>query len=164
MGYNPLLISEEQFTTPSIIEELHPKTAPYTRLNLALEARKLKVNTPSVASLKEVEEAAYRIGDITTLSRADKDIIAVSLDLSKNGYSPHIVSDDYAIQNVAEFFNLKYISLTTFGIRYRFRWILYCPACKKTYAPDKNEAICGICGTQLKRKGLKRRKAIGKQL
>ena len=161
MGYNPLSISEEQFTTSSIIDELHSNTTQYIRLKLALEAGKLKVHTPSTASLEEVTEAARTVGDLTVLSEADKDILAVALDLSKSDFSPQLVSDDYAIQNVAEYLNIKYVSLTTFGIRYRFKWILYCPGCKRRYAPDTREKVCNICGTKLKRKVLRKKPARG---
>lgn len=162
MGYNPLLINEEQYTTSTVIKELHPETTPYTRLQLALETRKVKVYTPSTNALQEVEDVSRRIGDSAILSRADKEVVTVALELSRNEFSPIIVSDDYAVQNLAEFFGLKHLSLATFGIRYRFRWILYCPACKRKYSSDTSpSAVCTICGTKLKRKVLKKRAITG---
>lgn len=162
MGYNPLAISEKQFTTSSVMSELHPNTTPYTRLRLALEAGKITIHAPSTAALEAVEEASRRVGDIAVLSRADRDVLAVALDLSRSSFSPRLVSDDYAIQNVAEFLGIKYVPLTTFGIRYRFRWILYCPACKRRYAPDTKQAVCSVCGTELKRKVLRKKIVRGK--
>lgn len=158
MGYDPLSITEEQFTTSTVIGELHSGPIYYTRLKLALETGKVKVYTPSASTLQEVEEVSRRAGDSAVLSKADKDILATTLELSKNGFIPKLVSDDYAIQNLAEFLGLKYVSLTTFGIRYRFRWILYCPACKRKYTPDTfQDTVCTVCGTALKRKVLRKR-------
>jgi UPF0271 protein len=157
MGYNPLSVSEEQFTASSIIKELHPDTTPYFRLKLALETQKLRIHIPSTTSTKDVEETARKVGDLRVLSEADKDVLAIALDLSRNGYSPQLVSDDYAIQNIAELLGLKYVSLTTHGIRYRFKWTLYCPACKRIYASDTEKVVCVICGTRLKRKVLRKR-------
>ncbi|MFH0896689.1 MAG: NOB1 family endonuclease [Candidatus Bathyarchaeota archaeon] len=162
MGYDPLSISGEQFTTSSVINELHPNTTPHTRLELALETGKVKIHSPSQSMLEEIEETSRRVGDITALSRADKDVLATALTLSKEGFSTTIVSDDYALQNVAEFLGLKYVSLTTLGIRYRFRWVLYCPACKRRYTPDVHTTVCSVCGTQLKRKVLRKKSVKGK--
>ena len=157
MGYNPLSVHEGQFTTHSVLRELRPNSTSRTRIQLAIESRKLSIHTPSVSSLKAVEEAAHTIGDISVLSRADKDVLAVAVDLSRTGLSPKLISDDYAVQNVAEFLDLKYVSLTTLGIRYRFKWVLYCPACKRRYTPDIENQVCSICGTQLKRKVLEKK-------
>ncbi|MFH0748930.1 MAG: ribonuclease VapC [Candidatus Bathyarchaeota archaeon] len=157
MGYDPLSVSEEQFTTSSIIEEVRPNSTPYLRLKLALDVKKLKIYTPSIGSLEKVKEVSYEVGDLAVLSKADRDVLAVALDLSRNGFSPQLVSDDYAIQNIAECLNIKYVSLTTSGIRYQFRWILYCPACKRRYSPAIKETVCEICGTKLKRKVLRKR-------
>jgi len=156
MGYNPFLVCEEQFIASSVIGELRSNRMPFTRVQLALETEKIKVHTPSKSSLEKIEEASRRVGDLNVLSNTDKDVLAVALDLSRNGFSTRLVSDDYAIQNVAEFLKLEYVSLTTFGIRYRFRWILYCPACKRKYSLESKEAICSICGTSLKRKVLRK--------
>ena len=163
MGYNPLSVKEEQFTASSIIEELHPDTTPYFRLKLALETQKLRIYIPSTTSNKDVEEAARKVGDLKALSEADKDVLAIALDLSRNGYSPQIVSDYYAVQNIAEILGIKYVSLTTHGIRYRFKWALYCPACKRIYVPDTERAVCIICGTRLKRKVLRKRAIEGRK-
>jgi len=163
MGYDPLKVNAEQFTTPQVINELRSKTIAYTRLKLALETGKLKMHTPSTAALEEIEEASRKLGDLPVLSKADKEVLATALELSKNRLNPKLVSDDYAIQNIAESLNIKYTSLTTFGIRYRFKWVLYCPACKRKYPPDTASAtVCTVCGTQLKRRVLRKEAVKGK--
>ena len=159
MGYDPLSVNADQFTTTSVISEVSSTTIAYTRITLALETGKLKIHTPSKCSLEEVEKITLKVGNFTALSIIDKEVLAIALELSRKGFHLKIVSDDYAIQNVANFLGLSYTSLTTFGIRYRFRWILYCPACKRKYASDGSKNVCDICGTRLKRRVL-RKKAI----
>ncbi len=153
MGYNPLTIKDEQYTAPSVVAELRPETTPHIRLKSALETGKLKIHTPSPNTLKNVEAAARKTGDTTTLSKTDKEVLAVALELSQNNLlSPTLISDDYALQNVADLLKLKYTPLETHGIRHRFKWTLYCPACKQKYPPNTSQKICGTCGTPLKRK------------
>jgi len=156
MGYNPLIISDEQYTTPSVTSEIRPETIPHTRLKSAIETGKLKTHSPSRNAIEEVEAAARKVGDAATLSKTDKEILAVALELSKSSLIPTLVSDDYALQNVADFLGFKYVPLETFGIRYRFKWIIYCPACRRKYAPSTQKRVCDICGTPLKRRVLKK--------
>jgi UPF0271 protein len=112
---------------------------------------KMRIQTPSKSSLSIVLDEAKVLGDKVVLSRTDTSILALALDLSKEGKTPVIVSDDYAVQNVAEALKLKYQSLATFGIRQKFNWVLYCPACFRQY-PNGDTQDCLICGTKLKRK------------
>ena len=157
MGYNPLASSDEQFTSSSVVDELRLESIPHTRLKTAQEIGKLKIHTPAQAILNEIEEASRRMGDTATLSKTDKELLATALELSRNGASPILVSDDYALQNVADYLGLKYISLATHGIRYRFKWVLYCPACKCKYPSNVHpKTVCDICGTPLKRRVAKK--------
>jgi UPF0271 protein len=156
MGYNPLSITDEQFTTPAVINELRFSTTPQTRLKIALNADKIKIRGPSPEALKIVEASSIKTGDFLALSKADREVLALSLELQQRGSSSVLVSDDYAVQNVAEYLGLVYTSLMTFGIRYRFHWLLYCPACQRKYPATTSLKVCEICGTQL------RRRVIGK--
>jgi len=156
MGYNPLSIEELQVTTPSVINEIKSGTAPHTRITIAVNAGKLDLREPSPKILKEIINSSIKIGDFPSLSRADMDVLALSLELQRTGFSPILVSDDYTIQNVAEYSGLIYTSLMTFGIRYRFEWLLYCPACKRRYTTNASIKVCNICGTLLKRKVIRK--------
>ena len=157
MGYNPLTSSDEQYTSSSVVDELRRESISCTRLKTAQEIGKLKIHTPSPAILTEIEDASRRMGDDATLSKTDKELLATSLELSRNGGSILLVSDDYALQNVADYLGLKYRSLTTHGIRHRFKWTLYCPACKCKYPSNVHpKTVCDICGTPLKRRVAKK--------
>lgn len=152
MGYNPLSIADEQVTTYSVINELKYGTAVQTRLKIALDAGKIKLRKPSLETLKEIEKSSIKIGDFNALSKADREILALSLEFQQSGLSSILVSDDYTIQNVAEYLGLVYTSLMTFGIRYRFQWLLYCPGCHRKYFVTTLLKDCKICGTRLKRR------------
>lgn len=154
MGYDPLSIKEDQFTIPSLMSELEYKTTTSLRFRVAIETGKIKLQNPSQRFLKRIEETSSKIGDFSSLSEVDKEVLALALELKENDLSPVIVSDDYSIQNVADQLGIQYVSLATFGIRYRFKWILYCPACHRRFSPFPARKVCTICGTQLKRRVL----------
>ena len=103
-----------------------------------------------------VREASKKVGDILSLSEADKQVLALALELKSAGYTPLIVTDDYSIQNVANQIDVEFAPLMTFGIRFRLHWILYCPACHKKYPSDYRLKVCEVCGTVLKRKPLRK--------
>jgi UPF0271 protein len=153
-GYDPLSVSDEQFTVPTVMEELIANSMPWVRLNAAVESGKLRVRTPEEWSMRMVQESSKALGDMLYLSAADLRVLALALELKDEGYSPSIVTDDYSIQNVANQLGLRFSSLMTYGIRYRLHWILYCPACHHKYPADYRLKNCKICGTVLKRRPL----------
>lgn len=156
MGYNPLSIEETQITTPSVIREIRSGTTPHTRIKIAVNVGKMILRDPSSRILDEIIASSTKIGDFPSLSKADMDVLALSLEFQRTGFSPLLVSDDYAIQNVAEYVGIRYTSLVSFGIRFRFEWLLYCPACKRRYSQTPSITKCTICGTRLKRRVIKK--------
>jgi UPF0271 protein len=158
MGLDPLGIEFESYSVPEVADELRTQTGPSYRLATSTVSGKLKIRTPTEDSLDEVSQRAMALGDKLVLSRADMNVLALALDLSKEGKAPVIVSDDYAVQNVAESLRVEYQSLATLGIRQRFNWTYYCPACFRRY-PNGEVQVCQVCGTQLKRKPLSKQTA-----
>jgi UPF0271 protein len=151
-GFEPLSIQDVQYSVPEVKHELIANSLPWTRFNTAVENGKLKVKTPKADYVKRIKESSKALGDLLFLSEADRQILALALELRDMGYSPRIVTDDYSIQNVANQVGIEFAPLMTFGIRYRFRWTLYCPACHRKYPADYQTNHCEICGTELKRK------------
>jgi UPF0271 protein len=129
---------------------------PWTRFNAAVENRRLMVRTPRNSFLQEVNEASRKVGDVRYLSEADLQVLALALELKRAGFHPFIVTDDYSIQNVANQIGVNFTSLVTYGIKFRFNWILYCPACYRKYPSDYKFKSCEVCGTKLKRKPLRK--------
>lgn len=157
-GFDPLSVGDRQYSVPSVRKELARNSMPMTRFNAAVENRRLRVKSPNLSSLRRVKEASKRVGDILYLSEADFDVLALALELKSRGYHSMIVTDDYSIQNVANQIGVDFAPLMTYGIRFRFKWILYCPACYKKYPSDHKSKVCEVCGTKLKRKPLRRTK------
>jgi UPF0271 protein len=158
MGLDPLGLELESYSVPEVTEELKQQTGPSYRLTVSSSSGKLKIQSPTSLSLQEMSERAKSLGDKMALSRADISVLALALDLRKDGKSPVIVSDDYALQNVAEGAGISYQPLATLGIRQKFSWTFYCPACFKRYAEGEVQ-VCQVCGTKLKRKPLRKQVA-----
>jgi len=96
------------------------------------------------------------------LSKADTGVLALALELRTEGKTPIIVSDDYAVQNVAEGIGIAYQPLATLGIREKFSWTYYCPACYRRYTQADSQ-VCIVCGTKLKRKPVQKQAVKGRQ-
>lgn len=155
MGLDPLGLDDETYSVPDVAEELRDQTGPSYRLILSSSSGKMKIQPPTEDSLREVVDHARLLGDRLVLSKADSSILALAVDLKKSGKTPIIVSDDYAVQNVAEGMGIGYQSLSSLGIRQKYEWTYYCPACFKRYVTGDLQ-ICEVCGTKLRRKPLRK--------
>ncbi|MEM3356247.1 MAG: hypothetical protein QW166_00295 [Candidatus Bathyarchaeia archaeon] len=155
-GLDPSSLSEEQYTVPMVKAELIRNSMPWVRLETAMESGKLKMKTPDKPFLDNAKASATSVGDKFFLSETDLQVLALALELKAKGYYPVIASDDYSIQNVANQMGIEFASLATFGIRYRLKWIRYCPACHKQYPADYKSKKCEVCDTELKRKPLRK--------
>lgn len=155
MGFNPTRTGEA-YTVPSVEDELSRGTMTELRFHVNKEKGKVILRYPTPRSLESVESVSIKTGEKGHVSRADREVVALALDLKQDGEDPVIVSDDYAVQNMAEHLHLPYGSLANFGIAHKFNWIMYCPAChRRSVGPEKT---CKVCGTELKRKVLSRSK------
>jgi len=156
MGFNPSK-TEDAYSVKAVEEELSEGTMPQLRFRMFKEKGDLTVRPPSLRAERIVEEASSRAGESGYLSRADREVLALAMDLKLDGSEPVIVSDDYAIQNLADHLQIRHSSLANFGIVHRFDWIMYCPACFRRYKPPEKK--CRVCGTELKRKVLSKTRA-----
>ena len=158
MGLDPLGLEFQSYTVPEVTEELRDQAGPSYRVAISTSSGKLKIQSPTSQSLKRVRERAEALGDRVVLSKADASVLALALDLIGEGGNPIVVSDDYAVQNVAEGIGIAYQSLATLGIRQKFEWAYYCPACFRRY-PGGQVEVCEVCGTKLKRKPMRKQSA-----
>jgi len=155
-GFDPFSVQNEQYSVPMVEKELFSDSLSWTRFNAAVENKKLHIKEPSVDFVKKIKEASKTVGDISFLSEADLQVLALALEIKNSGETPLIVTDDYSIQNVANQIGVEFAPLMTFGIKFRLQWIRYCPACYRKYPSDYKHKRCEICGTELKRKPLKK--------
>lgn len=159
MGFNPSR-KGEAYSVKAVEEELSDGSMPQLRFRMFREKGDLTVQPPSARAQTMVEDATSKMGEAGYLSKADREVLALALDLKSDGLETVIVSDDYAIQNVADHLEIGHSSLANFGIVHRFHWIMYCPACFRRYKPP--EKACRVCGTALKRKVLSKTRAASR--
>lgn len=155
-GFDPLSIVDPVYSVGDVKVELASGSLPWVRFKTAVENGKLKLKAPSEEFLDRVKESSRDVGDMLFLSDVDLQVLALALELKSAGNEPLIVTDDYSIQNVANQLGLEFAPLMTYGIRFRLHWIRYCPACRRKYPPDYRHRKCEVCGTELKRKPLRK--------
>lgn len=138
-------IDGPMFTVPGVVDEIVDK---HTRLRFDLLVNEgLKVELPLKIYHEKVRFAAISTGDNNVLSKTDVDILAKALELNEE-CSVVMITDDYAIQNVAASLGIKYKSSVSKGIKSRIRWELKCIGCG---AAVKSGNECPICGSGVTR-------------
>ncbi len=163
MGLDPLGLDLESYSVPDVADELREQAGISNRFAVSQSSGKLRIQSPTPESVGLVSKRAGLMGDKVMLSKADTAVLALAVDLRSEGKAPVVVSDDYAIQNIAEELDIAYQSLATIGIREKYKWSLYCPACFKTY-PHADSKVCQVCGTKLKRKPVEKEAVKGNRI
>jgi len=125
--------------TPGVVRELD-KEGMSARLEL-LMATRVRVSSPSERSLRKVSEESEKTGDSRRLSEADKELLALALDL---GYE--LITDDYSIQNLARAMGIPARGFDQKGIAEVFEWQAKCKGCGKLFPADVR--VCDVCGTE----------------
>jgi len=143
----PFRSSEDCYTTSSVYEEIKHIKKNHDALGTLLETNRLKIREPSDESTKNAINASKDTGDFPQLSKQDISIIALCIETQGE-----IITDDFAISNVAKNLELKISPIMTKGIKDVGKWVHYCPGCRTNH-PSGTE--CPACGTPLKRKLLK---------
>ena len=143
----PFSTTDEFFTTSLIFDEIKHIKKNHDAIGTLMEAKRLKISDPDAEFVDKIKVASKKTGDFNQLSKQDISVIALCLQM--NG---EIITDDFAISNVAKNLNLKVSPLMTSGINDVGNWIHYCPGCKKNF---ESGSECPLCGTLLKRKLIK---------
>jgi len=157
-GLDPFSIDGDVFTVPGVENEVIRSSLSYLRLKMAKESGKLGIRAPSQEALEEARAVSAFLGDAISLSDVDIELIALAIELAREGRDVILVTDDYSIQNVAKRLGISFSPVATFGIKEELRWVVYCPACRRRFPPDIESRLCPICGTLLKRRPLRRRR------
>ncbi len=105
----------------------------------------LETRMPGASAVARVKEAATKTGDITKMSPADLEVVALALDLGCG-----LVSDDYRIQNVAAQLGVSAKPASQQGITTQWEWTFRCRGCARFFdaAPKRNE--CPVCGHEVR--------------
>ena len=113
-------------TVPGVVDEIMDSTS-RLRFDLLKDAG-LRVELPDGACREKVRSTAISTGDASVLSVTDLDILAKALEL-KSWFGVILVTDDYAIQNVAANLGIECKTAATPGIRKKVLWELKCTGC-----------------------------------
>jgi UPF0271 protein len=129
-------------TVPMVREELEDESG--YRFD-ALEGSGMRLHVPAETAVEAVERAARTTGDATTLSRTDVRLLATAFELGGT-----LVTDDYAMQNVADELDVDVEVIAREGITERRDWDYQCQGCGRVY--DEQHERCPVCGSTLTRK------------
>jgi UPF0271 protein len=141
----------ELVTPPKVYAEVKDESSALKREMLT----GLSVREPEARWVDEVRSEALKTGDNMRLSPSDIDLLALAAEERAAGKDVAILTDDYAVQNVARKMGLTIMPLHQKRIKYNIVWEKRCMGCNRTY---KEGDVCEVCGSPLKL-----RKARGKQ-
>ena len=133
---------EPTATIPLVREELEAESA--YRFD-AMEGSGMHIHIPSDGTVGKVERAARDLGDDAELSTTDVRLVAASFELDAT-----LVTDDYAMQNVADRLGVDVSVIAREGIDEQREWRFQCQGCGREFDDDRDR--CPICGSGLTRK------------
>jgi len=141
--------SNDSFMTTSLVyEEIRHIKAKQGVLDMLQQTNRLQIRDPEEKAVNTVNDIAGKTGDNQTISEQDVSVIALSLE-----NDIELITDDFAVTNVAKQLGVKTSSLMTQGIKVVGKWISYCSVCGKEFSKQKE---CPICGNKLNRKLIKK--------
>ena len=101
----------------------------------------LKIREPKVDSIDKIRIKSKETGDLGVLSSIDLKILALAYEMQGT-----IVSDDFAIQNVALYMEIGFTSCSGNEIKELRKWKYRCSACR---AERKEKVdVCSVCGSE----------------
>ncbi len=140
----PFLSQSEYYTTSLVYDEIKHIKKTHDALGVLLQTKRLEIRDPDIQYIESVNKVARQTGDRSHLSKQDISVIALSLELNLE-----LITDDFAVSNVAKNLKIKIYPLMTSGIQKVGNWIHYCPGCNKSFS---ELSICPLCGNTLRRK------------
>jgi len=140
----PFSSNEPSYITSLIYNEIEHIKKDHDAVRILIETKRLTVCDPEHQFVIIANDAAKKSGDFPNLSQEDISIIALSLQLNAE-----LITDDFAVSNVAKNLSIKVIPIMTSGIKKIVTWVYYCPGCKTDFSETTN---CPNCGNRLKRK------------
>ena len=135
-------------TTSAVYEEIQHIKTKQGALEILQQTNRLQIRDPDKEFINIVKDTANKTGDSTTISEQDISIISLALE-----NKIELITDDFAVTNVAKQLKIQTLSLMTQGISIIGKWIRYCPMCGKEFSKEKE---CPICGSKLNRKLIKK--------
>ena len=144
----PFTSNDSFMTTSAVYEEIQHIKTKQGALEMLQQTNRLQIRDPDKEFIKIVKDTADKTGDSTTISEQDISIISLALE-----NKIELITDDFAVTNIARQLKIQTISLMTKGINTIGKWISYCSMCGKEFSKQKE---CPICGSKLNRKLIKK--------
>jgi UPF0271 protein len=110
-----------------------------------MEGSGMYLHIPEDETVERIERAARETGDLEELSETDVRLVAATFELDGT-----LVTDDYAMQNVAEKLEVAVEVIARDGIDEQREWHFQCEGCGREF--DEHHDRCPICGSSLSRK------------
>jgi len=111
----------------------------------AMEGAGMELHLPADETVDRVRRAATETGDVDEISDTDTRLLATAFELDAT-----LVTDDYAMQNVAEKLDVDAQVIAREGIEEEREWTFQCAGCGREFDEDRER--CPICGSDLSRK------------
>jgi UPF0271 protein len=109
-----------------------------------LVAAGMQVAMASEIARQQVETSAQGTGDAGVLSPVDLDLLALALERDAT-----LLTDDFAMQNVAVTLGIAWLPVEIDGIAKQLRWRWTCSGCRQRWDEPHDE--CPTCGSELRR-------------
>ena len=143
----PFASQDISYTTPLVFEEIKHIKKDQDAITMLTETNRLRIIEPEEKYVEMAVKKSQETGDYQRLSKEDVSIIALCLQTGGE-----LVTDDFAISNVAKHMNLKVIPVMTKGAD-KMNWIYFCSGCNSSFSKI---SICPICGNKLRRREVKK--------
>ena len=138
------LAGQALMTVPAVAAELAGE--PYFE---GLCAAGLAVVAPTPESRAEVMRAAKRLGEERTLSAADLEVLSLAFERDAEGAV--LLTDDYALQNVATALGVAFAPIRERGISEVRTYGRRCRSCRRWATVAETKEVCAVCGGPLGR-------------
>lgn len=139
------------YTTDSVVREVKANIIQKARLEGLIASKVLKVCSPDYMFIDLIKKKSIELGEETSLSDTDVEVLALALELSTKGLEVTLISDDYSVQNVAGLLGLKWMGIKYTGISRIVQWKMVCELCRhETYGTKIK--TCPRCGVKMRRK------------
>ena len=143
-------------TTSNIINEIRNRPS-QSRAEIMILLDQMQITDPTKEYVNRAKAGATHSGDISIISENDIELVALALMLNDEGKAVVLVSSDFAVLNVTSLMGLNILDPTgKFG--QEIIWGMRCPACHYLAHSPRGETECPICGTEMRRTPLKKRK------
>jgi len=138
---------DEVYITPGVLAEIHHDDD-RERIE-TLRSTGLRVREATVDPLRAVEDAAQSTGEDKRLSQADKELLALALELQAE-----LLTDDRSMQNLAAVLKIPYKGYAQSEIKGLWHWQSNwrCIGCGRTYDAEVPKNECRVCGHEVRKK------------